>query len=662
MREENMRLSKGVAGVCAALAVLFAIGAAGPQAGAQQGPSPATKAVNAAETANLDWADAEDFNRAQRGFIATRTDPKIRAADGRVVWDLDAYSFVLTGVAPDTVNRSLWRQSQLLARHGLFQVAPLIYQVRGFDISNITFIQGDSGWIIIDPLTNIETARAALDLANEKLGARPVKAVIYTHSHADHFGGVKGVVDPADVAAGRVKIIAPAGFLEHAVAENLLAGPAMSRRAAYQFGTPLPRAPNGQMGAGIGLGIPMGTLSLIAPTTLVEKTGESLTLDGVRFEFQLTPGAEAPAELNFFLPDLGALCLAENANATMHNVLPPRGALVRDAKQWADFLTEALVRYGDRSEVLFLVHTWPRWGKSDVAAFIATHRDAYKYLHDQAVRLMNQGLTAPEIADQITLPPELSRLWHNRGYYGTMRHNARAVYQRYLGWYDGNPARLNALAPQEAGKRYVAALGGAEAVLAQVERAMQAGDYRWASELASHLVFAEPDNAKAKLALAKAFEQLGYQAESMLWRNMYLTGALELREGVKPRGPGTVSIDLISATPTPMIFDLLAVRVDPEKALGVDLAVRFVFPERSESVLVTVRNRVLVHRSDASASAQAIVTVSRANFLRLFFQGADGRAMVFAGDMRISGDAGVLQRFGAVLDRAGPSDFAIVTP
>jgi alkyl sulfatase BDS1-like metallo-beta-lactamase superfamily hydrolase len=420
--------------------------------------TPATIAANRAQTANLPWADTSETALSQRGFVATLAEPKIRDANGKVVLDLAAWDFA-TGPAPATANPSLWRHAGLLRQHGLFKVADKIWQVRGFDISVMSIIETDTGYLIVDPLTNVETARAAMGLVRQHVGDKPVKAVLYTHSHADHFGGVKGVVDPADVASGKVMIIAPDGFMEHAVSENLIAGPAMSRRATYQFGTSLPHGPDGHLGAGIGMAIPSGTLSLIAPTHIIKATGETMVVDGLRIEFQYTPGTEAPSEMNFYLPDLKALCLAENANVSMHNILPPRGALVRDAKGWADYLTQALSLYGDRADVMFVSHGWPRWGRQEINRYVGLHRDAYKYLHDQSVRLMNQGLTGPEIAEQIALPEVLSQQWFNRGYYGTMRHNSRAVYQRYLGWYDGNPANLNAHPPEEAGRLYVSLWG-----------------------------------------------------------------------------------------------------------------------------------------------------------------------------------------------------------
>jgi alkyl sulfatase BDS1-like metallo-beta-lactamase superfamily hydrolase len=535
---------------------------------AQQAPSAATQATIAANNnffSSLPWTNESENALATRGFVATLADPKIRNAASQVVLDLSAWDFA-TGPAPATANPSLWRHAGLLRQHGLFKVADKIWQVRGFDVSVMSIIETDTGYLVVDPLTSAETARAAMGLVRQHVGDKPVRAVIYTHSHADHFGGVKGVVDPADVAAGKVQIIAPDGFMEHAVSENLIAGPAMSRRAAYQFGTNLEPSPAGHLGAGIGMRVPSGTLTLIAPTHTIKATGESMVVDGLKIEFQYTPGTEAPSEMNFFLPDLKALCLAENANVTMHNILPPRGALVRDSKGWADYLTQALALYGDRTDVMFVSHGWPRWGRAEVNQYVSLHRDAYKYLHDQSVRLMNQGLNAAEIAEQIALPEVLNQQWYNHGYYGTMRHNSRAVYQRYLGWYDGNPANLNNWPPEEVGRRYVAAMGGPRKALREATKAFEAGDYRWSSELASRIVFADGTNSAARELLAKSFEQMGYQAESMLWRNMYLTGAQEAR--VTPMAPvrSTVALDLIGATNTSQLFDLLAIRAHPSRS------------------------------------------------------------------------------------------------
>jgi alkyl sulfatase BDS1-like metallo-beta-lactamase superfamily hydrolase len=514
---------------------------------AQAPASQATRDAHAAAKAILPWTDVEDEDFARPGFIAKASDPLIRAADGRVIWNLDAYA-TLPETAPDTVHPSLWRHARLLGLHGLFKVRDRVHQVRGYDVSNMSVIEGDTGYILIDPLTNVETAAAAMALVKQHLGDKPVRAVIYTHSHADHFGGVRGVVDEKDVAAGRVQIIAPDGFIEHAVSENVIAGNAMVRRAGYRFGADLEAGPLGRMTSGIGAAVPSGAISLIAPTRVVNQTGETMTINGVTIEFQMTPNTEAPSEMNVFFPHLRALCMAENANVSMHNVLTPRGALVRDAKAWADQLTTSVRRYAGASDVMFISHGWPRFGTERVRDYLESHRDAYKYLHDQSVRLMNQGFTGPEIADQIALPEALAQRWFNRGYYGTMRHNSRAVYQPYMGWYDANPAHLNELPPEDRGKRYVAAFGGPARVLREGKRAIAAGEYRWAAEVLNHLVFAEPAHAEARKALAEAHRQMGYQAESAIWRNMYLMAAKELEQGVAPRGAASVGLDLIRNT------------------------------------------------------------------------------------------------------------------
>lgn len=639
-----------MAGACAAL---LATGASAQTA------TPFTRDANNAVSATLPLEDREDEDFATRGFIATWPEAQIRTADGRVAWDFTSYAGI-TGAAPDTVNPSLWRHAQLLTKHGLFKVSDRIFQVRGFDVSSMTIIVGDTGLILIDPLTSAEVAKAALTLARTAVGDKPVRAVIYTHSHADHFGGVRGVVEQADVDAGRVQIIAPEGFLEHAVGENIIAGAAMSRRATYQFGSGLAGGPTGSMTSGIGPAVSAGTVTLIAPTRTISRTGESMTIDGVQIEFQVTPGTEAPAEMNFYFPQFRALCLAENANVSMHNVLTPRGALVRDAKAWADYLTESQRRYGDRSDVMFTSHGWPRWGTARVSDFIGSHRDAYKYLHDQSVRLMNQGYNGAEIAERIALPPSLSRRWFNRGYYGTMSHNSKAVYQRYMGWYDGNPAHLQPLPQEEASRRYVSAMGGARRVIAEARKSIAKGEYRWAAELLDRVVFADPSNAQAKALLAEAETQLGYQAESAIWRNMYLSAARELREGVTARGPQVTSPDFVRNTPTSMVLDLLAVRLDPAKAGEGRLTIALVFPERGERHLVTVESGVLIHETGVPDAAQATVTMPRALFLQALLAPQAGG---LAGNpaVRVEGDTAALGRFMGFFDAPDPN-FAIVTP
>ncbi len=625
---------------------------------AAEAPSAATIKAQAQLKKTLPFEDRQDFDFATRGYLGTLSDPVIRRADGAVAWDLTAYDFV-QGDAPDTVNPSLWRQAQLLSKSGLFQVSETIWQVRGFDVSNITFIKGQTGWIVIDPLTTAEVAKAAYALVTEKLGARPIVAVIYTHSHTDHFGGVKGVISQADVDAGKVQVIAPHGFLEEAVSENVIAGVAMSRRANYQFGTGLVPGVDGQMTSGIGKGISRGSITLIAPTVSIHKTGETLLVDGVKIEFQVTPGTEAPAEMNIYFPDLKVLCMAENANPTMHNVLTPRGALVRDAKAWAGYLSEALGLYGDRTEVMFTSHGWPRFGGQVVRDFLADHRDAYKFLHDQTVRLMNQGYVGAEIANRIALPPVLAREWFNRGYYGTMSFNSRAVYQRYMGWYDANPVNLAVLPPADQAGRYVEAMGGAAKVIALAQAAYDKGDYRWAATLLNNVVLSQP-TAAAKAALARTYDQMGYQAESSLWRNMYLSAAAELRDGVKP-SLSAGSPDMIANLPTPMIFDLLAVRLDPAKVGDAQLRILFVFPDRQERYLVQVRNQVLTAEPAAEGiKADATLTLPRALLLQSLFTGASLAPKVMSGEAKIDGSPLALQKLVGWFDRPTGA-FPIVT-
>ncbi len=605
--------------------------------------------------AGPDFADRQDYAFAERGYVGTLADPKILGAGGQLVWDLTAYDF-LKGPAPASVNPSLWRQSQLLAKHGLFEVTKGVWQVRGFDISNATFIAGKTGWIVIDPLTSSEVARAALDLANAKLGARPVVALIYTHSHGDHFGGARGMVAQADVDAGKVQVIAPAGFLEHAVSENVIAGPAMNRRATYQFGTFLPKGPLGQVSSGIGMAVSPGTMTLIPPTVEIVRTGQELVVDGVRLQFQMTPATEAPAEMNIYLPDLKVLDLAENANATMHNVLTPRGALVRDAKAWADYLSESIRMYGDRSDILMTSHGWPRFGQAVIGDYLGKHRDAYKFLHDQTVRLMNEGLTGNEIANRIRLPEALDREWYNRGYYGSMSFNSRAVYQRYMGWYDANPVHLAPLEPVDEAQRYVAMMGGPAAVLAAAQAAFDKGDDRWAGELANRLVFADAANQPARELLARTYERQAAGAESSLWRNMYLSGALELRSGVRPSRGAGAALDLVRNTSTPMLLDLLSVRLDPEKVKDGAVSVDLVFPDRKERFRVSVRNAVLTYEADPkTGKADGVFTMPRSQFLAVAMAGQPATGVAS------EGDAGALARLMGWMTPPKP-EFPIVTP
>ncbi len=623
---------------------------AGPAAYAQapKPASPQTIAAQATSAASLPAEDGRDARFADQGFVATLTDPLIRDAGGKPVWNLNAYDWV-SGAAPNTVNPSLWRHMALLRKNGLFKVAEGMWQVRGFDVSNMTVIKGASGWIIIDPLTTQETARAALALVNTQLGARPVSAVIYSHSHSDHFGGVRGLVSPADVTAGKVQIIAPAHFMAETASENVIAGGAMGRRAQYQFGGPLVPGPQGQMGSGIGAGISGGEISLIAPTLSITATGEKHVIDGVALEFHMVPDTEAPAEMNVYFPTARTLLTAEIATCSMHNILTPRGAKVRDALAWAGYLNEAVQLYAGRSDAVISSHCWPRFGQAEVVSWLSLQRDNYKYLHDQTVRLMNNGLTPAEIAEQIAPPPGLAKQWFARGYYGTYSHNSKAVYQRYLGWYDAVPANLNPYPPQERAVKYVAAMGGAAKVLAQAKAAMAKGDYRWSSELLNQLVFADAKNAAARTVLADSYEQQGYQAEASTWRNMYLTAAKELRTGIAPaltvnRG------DLVAAIPTAITFDSIATRIDPAKLGDRALALNFVFSDRDERARISTSNRVLItEMGEAHAAPQATVTGPRQLFLGLFFLKLPLARMEAAG-LKVEGDRSALEALLAAVE------------
>jgi alkyl sulfatase BDS1-like metallo-beta-lactamase superfamily hydrolase len=630
------------------------------------GATPATRAAHARIRAQLPWDDRDDFACARRGLITTLPDGVIRDAEGRVVWDIGQFGF-LDGEAPDTVNPSLWRHAQLNAVHGLFAVTPGIWQARGFDISNVTFVRGATGWIVIDPLTTAETARAALDLLSRHVEARPVRAVLYTHSHVDHFGGVRGVVSDEDVRAGRVPIVAPAGFLEAAISENVIAGGAMARRALYQFGNLLPCGPRGVVDAGVGKTIPSGTVGLIPPTVDVTTTGQELELDGVRFVFLMAPDSEAPAELCFFLPGLRALCMAELCTATLHNVYTLRGAQVRDALAWSRYIDEALERFAADSDVVFASHTWPRWGGAVVRDFLGIQRDLYRHIHDQTMRLANRGLTMHEVAEEIVLPETIATKFHARGYYGSVVHNAKAVYQRYLGWFDGNPAHLHPLPPVEAARRYVALTGGIEALLEKAEAAYEAGDYRWVAELVNHAVFAEPEHAAARALQARALEQLGYQAESAIWRNFFLSGAHELRHGVvRGRGPGTRrgARGTIPAMSAGMLFDALGVRIDATRAAGKRLRINMAFTDTGEEFVLRLDHATLgwvAGRQDADADVT--VRLARATLDELVLSGMDGRpAAPPAGAIAVEGPRpeALIELFG-LLERPDP-DFAIVTP
>ncbi|PMZ72636.1 alkyl/aryl-sulfatase [Pseudomonas sp. FW305-70] len=624
--------------------------------------SPQTMASNAAVLKQLPFTDRTDYESVTKGLIAPFKG-QVKDASGKVIWDIQAYDFLAKDQAPESVNPSLWRLAQLSAHAGLFEVSPRLYQVRGLDLANMTIIEGDDGLIIIDPLTMAETAKAALELYYQNRPHKPVVAVIYSHTHVDHFGGVRGVIDEADVKAGKVKVFAPAGFMEHVMSENVYAGNAMSRRAQFQFGSLLPRGEKGQVDAGLGKSTPSGgTVTLIPPTDLIDKALQTRTIAGLEVEFQLTPGTEAPAEMNLYLPQLRALCMAENATQMMHNILTPRGAQVRDAKAWAEYLDGSLARYGDKSDVLFAQHNWPTWGGERIRTFLADQRDMYAFLNDRTLHLLNQGLTPLEIADSIKkLPGSLDQKWYTRGYYGSLSFNTRAVYQRYMGFYDGNPANLNPLPPVETAKYTVEAMGGEAAVLEKMRAAMTKGEYRWAAQLGNQLLFANPDNGDARKAQAEALEQMGYQSENATWRNMYLTGAMELRNGVPPHAGTSVSVDMVRAMSPQMFFDFLAVRLDSEKAAGHDLTLNWTFEDLNKDFNLTLRNGVLTHRAGLNAQADASVTMSKATLEQISLKQLDIPTAIQKGLIKLQGNGKKLGELMTSLDTFAPQ-FNIVTP
>jgi alkyl sulfatase BDS1-like metallo-beta-lactamase superfamily hydrolase len=604
--------------------------------------------------------DTHDFEDARRGLIASLDPCVIRAQDGRVVWDNDSYAF-LEGDSPDSVNPSLWRQSQLAAMQGLFEVVEGIYQVRGFDLSNITFVEGDSGVVVIDPLISTETAAAALALYREHRGDRPVTGVIYTHSHVDHFGGVKGITTQEEVDSGRVPVLAPEGLVEHAVAENVYAGTAMSRRAGYMYGAALERGPRGQVGAGLGQTTSTGTVTLIAPTVDITATGQVETVDGLEIEFQMAPGTEAPAEMHFYFPRYRALCMAENATHNLHNLLTLRGALVRDPNVWARYLTEAIDTFTDRADVAFASHHWPTWGHERIVAFLSVQRDLYAYLHDQTLRMLNQGMTGTEIAEAMVLPPALEAAWSTHGYYGSVSHNVKAIYQRYMGWFDGNPSHLWQHPPVEQARRYVEFMGGADAVVEKARASFEAGDYRWVAEVLGHVVFAEQGHQAARELLADTYEQLGYGSENGTWRNFFLSGTTELRSGSFGTPVATSAADLVANLTPEMLFDAMAIQVDGPRAWDTALTVDIALTDEDVRYRLQLANGVLTHRRvPEPGGADLTITVPHHEQLVGLVLGAlPPEAMADAGIV-MEGDTSVVGRLTALLQPGDP-DFAMVT-
>jgi alkyl sulfatase BDS1-like metallo-beta-lactamase superfamily hydrolase len=620
-------------------------------------PKPAEPSVAAVfETALRahPFADQQDFADARRGFIATVPDAQ----------DPQRYGFLASETPPPTVHPSLWRLARLNAIHGLFEAAPGVYQVRGFALANMTIVEGARGIIVVDPLGSTGAARLGLDLYFAHRPKKPVTAVIYTHSHGDHYPGAGGVATPEDVAAGRTEVIAPAGFMEAVVAEAVIAGNAMGRRAAFQFGNPLPRGATGNVDAGLGKIDSAGTpgRGVLRPTVSIAQPIEERTVDGVRFVFQLTPQSEAPAELHFFLPDLHVLDLAENATHTMHNLLPLRGTEVRDAKAWSAYLGEALDRFGAQTEVLIAQHHWPVWGRDRVAGALARQRDLYKYLHDQSVRLMNHGHTPAEIAEALTLPPSLVADWATHGFYGTLSHNAKAVYQKYIGWYDGNPAHLNPLPPADGAKKYVEYMGGGAAVVARAREDFRTGQYRWVAEVMNQVVFADPGNADARALGADAFEQMGYAAESATWRNAYLLAAQELRQGPPARREATLQADTLRIMPLPALFDVLGTFLNGPRAVGRRAVINWRMTDSGEQLVSTLDNGALTALAGRqSPAAQATVAITRAAFEAVVARRQTLADAVASGAAIVSGDASAPTALFDLMDRFEAS-FPIMEP
>ncbi|MBD9513740.1 alkyl/aryl-sulfatase [Pseudomonas sp. PDM22] len=647
-------------------AVLLASLCPGLLVAAEQ-PKPPTSFTQAAQEQvrqSLPFSDRADFDRVEKGLIKRPENLVIKNEDGTVAWQLGGYDFLKAARDVASVNPSLMRQAQLNLSYGLFKVTDGIYQVRGFDLANTTFIEGKTGWIVIDTLTTPATSRAAYALVSQELGQKPIRAVIYSHAHIDHFGGVKGLVSQEQVDKGEVQIIAPKGFMEAAIKENVLAGNAMLRRATYQYGTMLPQGPEGHVDMAIGKAVAKGPMSIIAPTKTVDGSLVEMEIDGVPVTFQNTPGTESPAEMNVWLPQQKALLMAENVTATLHNLYTLRGAETRDPLGWSKYINEALHRFGDKAEVMFAVHNWPRWGHEDIVRTLEKQRDMYGYLNDQTLHLANNGVTINQIHERLKVPPELANEWFNRGYHGSVSHNVRAVVNKYLGYYDSNPATLNPLAPEESAVKYVEFMGGADHLLQMAKASFDKGEYRWVVEVVNKLVFADPTNQAARNLQADALEQLGYQAENAGWRNSYLTAAQELRNGV-PRDMPTMksgSPDALAAMDTGLLFDYLGVRLNAEKAEGEDFAINLVLPDKNEQYLLELKNSHLNNiKGVQSESAGQTVTIDRADLNRLMLKEVSPVRLVFEGKLKSSGNPLLLAKLFGMLEDFN-FWFDVVTP
>ena len=622
-------------------------------------PTAVTTDANARVADELPLADQQDFEDAQRGLIASEPDLKIEGPGG-TLWDMPSYDFI-QGDAPASVNPSLWRHARLNNFHGLFKVTDGIYQLRGYDVSNMSLIEGQTGWIVVDPLTARETAERALTFARRHLGDKPIVAVIFSHSHADHFGGVLGILTAEADRQQPVRIVAPAGFMDEATSENILAGPTMVRRSEYMYGKHLPRSVRGHIDTGVGKTVAYGNLGVLEPTDLIERTGQELTIDGVRIVFQNVPFSEAPAEMNLYLPAQKAFLGAEIVTQTMHNLYTLRGAKVRDGLKWAGYIDEALRIFPD-AEIYFGSHNWPVWSRERVRDYLEKQRDTYKFIHDQTLRHALKGETPNEIANTLRLPESLQKNFATRGYYGTVSHNAKAVYQFYFGWYDANPANLNPLPPVDAGKKYVEFMGGADEVLKKAQASFEAGDYRWTAQVLNHLVFAIPDHAKAKALLARTYDQLGYQSESAPWRDVYLTGAYELRHGAPEKGIDlATSLDMLRHAPVPRFLDAMAARLKADDAEGKELTVNLVFTDLKESYVLNVKNAVLHHRAGHDPKANATLNLTHELYLKMLTGSAGLKDTLMSEDLNVTGSRLDLVRFFALFEKPDGT-FNIVTP
>jgi alkyl sulfatase BDS1-like metallo-beta-lactamase superfamily hydrolase len=628
------------------------------------GPSAASEftiASNKAFVENLDLDNQQDFEDARRGMVAEAPNSAVISQSGVQVWDASDYDFIVGG-APDTVNPSLWRQAKLNNIRGLFKVDEGLYQLRGFDLANISLIKSDSGWILVDPLTTLETTEAAMAFAEEHLGEIKLTGVIFTHSHIDHFGGVLSLINGQQAAVNNVPIIAPSGFMEEATSENVIAGPAMTRRGTYMFGNSLSRSATGHVDAGLGKQVVYGSTSILQPTVLIDQPEMAITVDGVEFVFYNMPGAEAPAELTFYLPEYKAFCGAEVLSHVMHNVLTLRGAKVRDALLWSDYIGQSIDRLDD-VEVFFNSHHWPTWGHDRIITQMEQQQDMYKFTHDQTVRLANLGYTPREIAERLKLPASLAGNFHLRGYYGTLSHNSKAVYQYYFGWYQGNPAQLNPLPPEQSSLRYVEFMGGAEAILKKASQSMQRGEYRWVAEVLNHLVFAQPDNGSAKQMLAEAYQQLGYQSESGPWRDIYLSGALELLSGTPDQHYDPVFAKaFVQQVPLMQFMKALSVRLDGEKAEGERLVLNVLFTDQQKNFVLTVRNSVMHYKeTPAAANADVSIALSKNLFVDILLGQAGIQQLLTTDDLAVEGSVLKLLKFFSLLGESN-DNFNIVTP